>query len=585
MNWGAPAFLWSTLVLVPLVAVYFIRTRPRRQVVTVFFLWEKILDQKTSRSLFQRLRNLLSLLLVALAFLGAIFALARPTVGEKDDRDLLIVIDRSASMNGGKTSRIELAKKKAESWISGLGGTRRAALATIDTELRYLEHLTDQGKPLKEALKRVEGSDLPLRSDALEELSLLASGEGANVRILWLTDGKHGEVELPEGIERVLVGEVTDNFAITAADLRWQSGDEVRLFVSLASTSEEEKEVDLELVHPETSEVARYFTMKLPPGGQVSESMVVEGLRPGGWEVRIVGEDDLMADNVVPLGLTIPRATRVEVVSETPFFFERVLEAFARADSLFEMVEDGPEMVLAQGVVPDAEVSIIFTPSGESEYWTQVGDELSVGSPEVKIEDHVLVERLDPGLLSFAGARKLEAPRGAVVVLAHPDGSPLLYTVQKDGRRAVVVNLDPAKDDFFLSPWFPVMIHDASVFLTGRENRLRSVFATGEVVGLPGRGEVGRVRRQYGGVGEDLSGESPVLVKNVGHYEVEKGGEVSYFGGGLLSPGESVGGLKGDEGGLEIEPAKGWSLAGWLLFMAVLVVVVEEGLYQRRKVG
>ena len=67
MTFGFPAFFWASLALIPLAAVYFIRTRPRRQSVNAYFLWEKIFQQKAASSLFQRLRNLLSLLLLAIA--------------------------------------------------------------------------------------------------------------------------------------------------------------------------------------------------------------------------------------------------------------------------------------------------------------------------------------------------------------------------------------------------------------------------------------------------------------------------------------------------------------------------------------
>jgi hypothetical protein len=586
MTWGVPSFLWASLVLIPLAAVYFIKTRPRRQLVSAFFLWEQVLDQKTARSLFQRLRNLLSLLLLALAFLGAVFSLACPSFGERDERDLLIVIDRSASMaGGGETSWMELARDRADDWISGLAGNQRAALATIDSELHYLVHLTDQAKPLKRALEKVEASELPLDPEVLKELSLLATDEDTPVRVLWLTDGRSEDVELPAGIERVEVGDKGENFAITAADLSWQSQNEVRLFVSISSTSEEEREVELELVQPETSELVRFFTVVVPAGGEVSDSLTIENLQPGPWELRLLGDDDLMVDNVVPLGLNLPKAISVQVVSETPYFFEQVVQAFANADSLFQLAENGAQMTLPQGVVPDSEVAMIFAPQGDSPFWSELGDELSPAVPETLVEDHPLLEQLDPGLLRFEGARTLKAPEGAVVVLAHPDGVPLLYSLRREGTRAVVVNLDPARADFFLSPWFPVLVHDATVLLTGREGRLPSVVATGVEVELPGTGEVTQVTRRFQGEEASLEAASPVTVKQRGVFETVRENERAYFGAGLLSPGESGAPISREGSEVVVEPGRGWPLAIWLLLIAVVVIVLEEGLYQRRKVG
>ena len=130
MTFGFPAFFWAALALLPLAAVYFIKIRPRRQPVNAFFLWQQVFQQKASNSLFQRMRNLLSLLIVALAFLAAVLALTKPRIGDGKAPDLLIVIDRSVSMNGmddGK-SRLARAKELAGSWITALGGSQRAAI-------------------------------------------------------------------------------------------------------------------------------------------------------------------------------------------------------------------------------------------------------------------------------------------------------------------------------------------------------------------------------------------------------------------------------------------------------------------------
>ena len=66
MTFLQPAMLWSLLVLLPLAAIYFLKVRPRRKPTTAFFLWEKIFQEKRASSLFQRLRDAWSLLLMLL---------------------------------------------------------------------------------------------------------------------------------------------------------------------------------------------------------------------------------------------------------------------------------------------------------------------------------------------------------------------------------------------------------------------------------------------------------------------------------------------------------------------------------------
>jgi hypothetical protein len=151
MNFGAPAFLWMLAALVPLAAAYFLKVRPRRFPVNALFLWEKIFQEKKASSLFQRLRDLFSLLMMALA-LGAIaLAAAGPRPASQDKRDLLVVIDTSPSMKAktGTKDGIEAAKDRARDIVRALNGTRRAALATASGELDFLSHASDSPKDLR----------------------------------------------------------------------------------------------------------------------------------------------------------------------------------------------------------------------------------------------------------------------------------------------------------------------------------------------------------------------------------------------------------------------------------------------------
>jgi hypothetical protein len=209
MSFGLPGFFWAALALLPLVAVYFIKVRPRRQPVNAFFLWQRVFQQKASNSLFQRLRNLLSLLLVALAFLAAVVALTKPRFDDGSAPDLLIVIDRSVSMSGiedGK-SRLASAKELAGGWIRALGGSQRAAIATVAGKIEYRANLTNHAKLLHDALDGISASDLALDPHALDELALLATtNHSARTRILFLTDRRSAAHDIPPGVEVVSIG-------------------------------------------------------------------------------------------------------------------------------------------------------------------------------------------------------------------------------------------------------------------------------------------------------------------------------------------------------------------------------------------
>jgi Aerotolerance regulator N-terminal/von Willebrand factor type A domain len=587
MTFGFPAFFWAMLALLPLAAVYFIKTRPRRQPVNAFFLWQQVFKLKATNSLFQRLRNLLSLLLVALAFLAAVFALTRPSIGDGAAPDLLIVVDRSASMNGvddGK-SRLVLAKELAGSWITALDGSQRAAIATVASHIDYRANLTHHTKQLRDALDGIEASDLSLDPHALDELSLLSTTNDAKkTRILFLTDRHSAPMTLPAGVEVVTVGGQSGNAGITAADLHWEAPDRATLFVSLISNFPAAREVELELVSAETGKLAHLFSMNLPARGEASESIPLQGIEPGAWLLRLRGSDALATDDIAPLGLNAPQPIPVQVTAKNPFFFQQCIAAFSRADLLFEPTDHSARLSLAEGPPPETETTIVFSPAGESPFWKDIGAELSPGAPEIVSKDHALIARIDPALLAFDGAKKLTAPAGSVVVLAHADGTPLLYTCSANGRRAVVLNFDPSREDFFLSPWFPVLVHDAAVLLTGRENSFPSTAATGSTIEIPGTEAVTAATLRQGEKVSPLPLETPVIIERVGNYGFSRNSANWQLGGAVFSSGESGPATAGTPPP-EIKLASGWPLAAWLLLAALIALFAEEILYHRRKVG
>ena len=590
MTFGLPAFFWSALAIIPLAAVYFIRTRPRRQAVNAFFLWQRVFQQKAASSLFQKLRNLLSLLLIALAFLAAIFALTRPRFNNGETPDLLIIIDRSASMQAiadGET-RLDAAKEIAASWITALSGSQRAAIASVAGKLEYHANLTNRSRRLTEALDSITASDLALDPHALGELSLITSAarkSKSQSRILFLTDRHSPEMIIPDGIEVVSIGSDSGNIGIIAADLRWDAPGEATLFTTLTSTFPEEREIEMEVISAGTDKIlARLFTIKLPANGQASESIVLDSINPGAWLLRARVEDSLTADNTAPIGLNSPQAIPVQVKAKNPFFFNQVISAFSRADSLFEPIDDFAHLSLSQGNPPDTEAAVVFAPAGESLFWEKLGAEIPPGPPEIVSPDHPLLARFDPTLLTFDGARELTAPTGSVVILTHADGTPLLYTISTSGKSAVVFNFDPSQNEFFISPWFPVFVHDATVLLTGRDNTFPSSVATGSEVEIPGTEPTGTASFIKTESTEKLTFQTPASINRIGNYAYKRNSTPWYLGGALLSPGES-GPAPDNPPPATFRPASGWPLAAWFLLAATLVILAEELLYHRRKVG
>src|SRR4030095_6581644 len=103
-----------------LVVAYILKLRRRRYEVPFSKLWQRVLREKESSSLWRKLKRLLSLLVQVAFLLLLLFAAADPKLGEASPaaRSVVIIIDASASMKAlddgaGKPPRLALAQQAA----------------------------------------------------------------------------------------------------------------------------------------------------------------------------------------------------------------------------------------------------------------------------------------------------------------------------------------------------------------------------------------------------------------------------------------------------------------------------------------
>src|SRR5215467_11965926 len=148
--------LLAVLVSILLIATYFLKLRHRRVVIASSMLWSKVLDRREARSLWEKLRRILSVLLAITIGLLMVFALARPELKSLTGSGgrLMIVLDTSPSMlarmSDGKTRwqhATEIARQLTAS--AGPGSEIRVA----DTSGRYDSPLTNDVALLRRSIE------------------------------------------------------------------------------------------------------------------------------------------------------------------------------------------------------------------------------------------------------------------------------------------------------------------------------------------------------------------------------------------------------------------------------------------------
>ncbi len=587
MSFLNPLWLWSLLAIIPLTAIYFLKVRPKKQPTNAYFLWQKVFAEKRSSALFQRLRDLFSLLLMLLAFAAAAFALAQPRWGDEKQTDMLIIIDTSASMQAGinANSRIQLAKDKATGIIRSLNGEHRVALATIDKQLKFLTHLSDNPKVLVEQIKQINASDMPLNAQAARSLSnYKLSGDSSAHRIIFITDGSSQLPDFDEKIELFAVGSEIENLGITAADLQWVPGrnDTASCYLKIENTYQKDISTEIELRHQESGVIAKLIPLQLKAGEKFEQIIDFDMAEAGIWTASINQKDDFMLDNEVIIGLNPQQTISIGLKVTTPWFFENCVNAFARTNGLLQIDSESPQITLVEGSADTEESNLlIFNPQQQSQWWTSIGEPLDDIIIETEDGEHPLTQHLDFDIMGFPAAKRLSAPEDAQVFAINHDGTPLLYKLRRGNQTAVVVNLDPSEQNFFLSPWFPTIIHSATMHLAGRESSLAPVYATGTKITLPGNSEQAEII--HNNEASIVTAQSQIELNNSASYRYSADDSEWNFGVSLLSADDSQLAIIDAVSSRQLRT--GWPISVWLVVIALLALTLESILYHRRKLG
>jgi hypothetical protein len=582
--------LWWLAVLAPLVALYLLRVRPTRKPTTALFLWLEFFSEKKSTALLRRLRNLFSLLLMLLALTAIALAMGKPTLeSARDTRGLILLIDTSVSMSAadGGATRLARARDLAVDIVESLGINRRAAVATVAHDIRYVVDLTNNQRALIRGIRQIRPSDFAFRSGVLDALGSDAGGHQP-CRVILLSDGCFAGADAMGSVELLKVGRPAENVGIVGFDLMRLPGDPPRLglYFQLASSFKQNKDVNVLLCHGPADEVVKVCPVTVAGGLSKPETFVVDNPRPGRWTLKLDMTDAMDKDNTAYAVVPEPDPIRAAVrARKGSFFMRRCVEAFGKGRNVMTLTDERPEVVLTTGkpdVTPLAGTYIIFGPTGTSPFWRQAGPQIDPGPVRALLPEHPAVRFCNLEAVDFTGQRRITPPPGAVVLAAAHDGNPLIYRTAAGQARAYVINMDPVAGEFFLSAHFPVMVYSMAVDLTGKHPRRDVSLRPGQPLPLRS-GQAPTVTDPAGLQVSFKTGAVPQAEK-LGFYRVSYDSETRWFACSLAEPRES---LLGNSAVRETAGpvGRGTPLGVILIVAALLLAALECALYHRRRVG
>ena len=512
--------------LVPLIVVlYLLKLRRQPAQVSTLMFWQRVTADNRRRALFQRLRQVLSLLLHLLIFGLLLLALARPELrsfrGTEAGLSTVVILDARARMqartaDGG--TRFAAARRVAEGFLRRASSRQPVALlAEEGAAARVIVGLSGEERALLDGLDTVQPTDAGGRiEDAVTLASeLLASRPGAR-RIVLLTDRAP---ELPATL--AASGEVETRI-VGDGDVPGENVGITRLTARALPNSPETYEALIEVENFGTRRQAgnvelafegRLFDVKpfdLAPGEHRMDIYPALAARTGianprGWLTAHLNLDDKSAD-AFPLdddafaAVPPPHPTHVLLVTRGNWFLESLLKADDQI-TFDQLTPDAFHPGQAAGF--DAIVLDDFLPAGfdtpghlpgQGNFLFLRRAPFPVADPETELE-HPVVTDMDAAspLLRLVNLRDATVLRAAAWMLpetasdtastetwryAVPVRSlehPLVVSGDRGrAQRLVAVAFGATDSDLPLHVAFPLFVHNAVTWLAGRENGVDS---------------------------------------------------------------------------------------------------------------
>lgn len=524
---SASSLLWLALG-VPIVIFYILKIRLRRQPVSTVMFWQQVLDEQNPRSIWQRLRHLVSLLMqLALLSLLAV-ALADPYFfwEVRSARRIVLVLDNSASMNSTDVAptRLAEAKRQAEQLILGMRHRDEFALVAAGTQPQVIVGFTSRQKSVSSAVQSLPATDGPSQVAEAVALGRRLLGErqdGKQQEVVVFTDGRFEGVNdvasggaaaagnattataasdagdganspPPAPVRLQIVGTRAGNVGITQFQVRRSLVDplgyEILAEVMNAADQPAECRFEVDL----NNEPIDVVPLKLEAGGKWTQVFEKTSANGGRLVARLKHVDALAADNEASAVLPRREVQPVLLVTSGNLFLQKVFEVNPLVK--LTVVSEAPPTIPAGTVVVYHRVTpekvppglaFIIDPANGSDLFG-LGEQIANPIVTKQDKDSPLMShvRLDNVLMPEARSLTPTLAEQTQVLAESVTKEPLFFAVNRPEGRVLVLTVNLDKGDLPLRTAFPITVANALHWFAGNKQDLRESLPAGALASI-----------------------------------------------------------------------------------------------------
>lgn len=534
MTFLAPwaALIAAALTVPPIIAFYLLKLRRRPVRVGSVMFWERAVRDAQGNTPWRMVRPQTQLLLQLLALALLLLAFARPVIPSELGGRVMLVLDRSASMNAtdgpGGITRFEQARDRLRSLATELASASntRVMVVALGAEALPLTPWTSDRTVLLGAINTIEPTDEEASSDALAELVRLAAAgedgpeqgaaEPMGLAVVVASDGGlHPPREpLAANIELRLeaVGNAIEaspgnaGIVAIAAQRLYEDPATVRVFARVLATGQMRRDLPVRLAL--NGRVVGEGVARLSPSGdsqepiEASVTLSTTTADAGVLTVLLPGQDVLAADDSASLWLrTAGRPRVLMVIPETEIvdpdrpgpvlLIAAVLEAMDLGDLQIRRLSRYEQLAAAGDLPFDAIVfdrvsprasprvaSLHFgppPPGPEGITWPTT-DTLPPTRVVSWRRTHPVMRDLALDQLAVAQPLiPIDLPDASgtprLTVLASGERAPLIIAMETELQRRIWVGFEPANSNWPKLVSFPLFIAEAIDYLSMRGSR------------------------------------------------------------------------------------------------------------------
>lgn len=533
MNFLSPTSLFLFGLAIPIVALYILKLRRRREPVSTLMFWEELFRERQTTSLFQRLKHLLSLLLQLLFLALLVLSIARPQFAfiTKSARQLVLIVDQSASMNAvedgtdGRT-RLEVAKESALRSVDSLRFMDE--MTVISSHTRPVIHIpfTNHQKSLREAINGIQPTDISTNLEPAYDLAYAIAQTKPNPEIVIFSDFQSiseellakfkSKTEQVEDTEKpdpeikhhlIQIGKANDNVGITKFRVRKSlvNAFDYQTLLRVVNASEEEKKFNVELYFNENLFDVRPYT--LAPGESKSEIFSNFAFEGGKLKAVLDIQDPLVSDNIAYA--TLPKRDLIPVLlvtAENPFLQKALAvdeqiqltvltpteyETDVLPESVNSQAKKDYQVVIFDRYSPptlsDGNYMFIYPPAVDAsetataELKWNIGEALATPIITDWERTHPILQHVHLENVQIGTAYHVTPPSTAQV-LARSFESPVLFIDVNPNRKIVFAAINILESDLPLRIAFPVIIANTIQWFQQRSEIQEYHLHTGEVL-------------------------------------------------------------------------------------------------------